>query len=490
MATKKILVDQDFNGNEIQNAVIQNLATAPSNPKTGQEYFNTTDNQKYIWNGTAWVSETSQGRVYSAGTGIDSTALSNGTIKTDATIAAKTDIGSGVLTIKRNSTTVGSFSANATSATTLTITVPTTAADVGAVPTSRTVNSKALSSDITLTASDVSAVPTSRKINGHTLTADVTLSASDVGALPDSTTIGSANLIIQRNGTGLGTFSANATSPTTVNISVPTTATDVGALPSSTIIGDGKAIFKKNGTAFATITANQTSTINIDYTVPTTVAELSDSSNYALKSDVASAVIPKGSISSVSNLPTLVADHRGWMYNFSAEFTTTSNFVEGSGKKYPAGTNVVVVEYTSGTYKYDVFAGFVDTTAYDNHIANTTIHVTATDKSTWNNKQDAISDLATIRSGASAGATAAQTYTATNPALTSTGGVCTWTVTHNLGDNMIASVYDATTGEEVIVAITKTSTAVATVKINSTSNITAGAYRIVVISYPGFYTEE
>ena len=36
-----------------------------------------------------------------------------------------------------------------------------TASDVGAVPTTRTVNSKALSSDISLTASDVSAVPTS-----------------------------------------------------------------------------------------------------------------------------------------------------------------------------------------------------------------------------------------------------------------------------------------------------------------------------------------
>lgn len=47
-------------------------------------------------------------------------------------------------------------------------------------------------------------------------------------------------------------------------------------------------------------------------------------------------------------------------------------------------------------------------TAYDTHIADTTIHVTSTDKSTWNAKQDAISDLATIRSGASLGATAVQ----------------------------------------------------------------------------------
>ena len=39
-------------------------------------------------------------------------------------------------------------------------TIPSTASDVGAVPTSRKVNNKALSSDITLSASDVSAIPT------------------------------------------------------------------------------------------------------------------------------------------------------------------------------------------------------------------------------------------------------------------------------------------------------------------------------------------
>lgn len=63
-----------------------------------------------------------------------------------------------------------------------------TASDVNAVPTTRTVNSKALSSNITLTASDVSAVPTTRKVNNKALSADITLTASDVGALADTYT--------------------------------------------------------------------------------------------------------------------------------------------------------------------------------------------------------------------------------------------------------------------------------------------------------------
>ena len=70
------------------------------------------------------------------------------------------------------------------------------AADVGAVPVSRTVNGKALSADITLgaedvgarasswtpTAEEVGAVPTTRTINSKPLSSDVTLSAGDVGA--------------------------------------------------------------------------------------------------------------------------------------------------------------------------------------------------------------------------------------------------------------------------------------------------------------------
>ena len=51
----KYLVNLDLSQNELQNAKIQNLATAPSTPVKGQIYFNTASNKYFGYNGTKWV---------------------------------------------------------------------------------------------------------------------------------------------------------------------------------------------------------------------------------------------------------------------------------------------------------------------------------------------------------------------------------------------------------------------------------------------------
>ena len=64
---KNFLTDINLSQNELLNAVMQNLTTAPQNPKVGQLYYSTTDKIMYQWDGTEWKPV---GKVYIHGNGI------------------------------------------------------------------------------------------------------------------------------------------------------------------------------------------------------------------------------------------------------------------------------------------------------------------------------------------------------------------------------------------------------------------------------------
>lgn len=69
-----------------------------------------------------------------------------------------------------------------------------------------------------------------------------------------------------------------------------------------------------------------------------------------------------------------------------------------------------------------------------------------------------------------------------NTALTPSGGVATWTVTHTLGTkDVITALYEVSTGSRVIADVTISSTTQIVVKINASSAIAANTYKIVVI---------
>jgi len=66
------LTDINLNKNELQNAVIQTLATAPSSPAEGQIYYDSSvgDKQIYVYNGSAWISVGGDITGVTAGTGL------------------------------------------------------------------------------------------------------------------------------------------------------------------------------------------------------------------------------------------------------------------------------------------------------------------------------------------------------------------------------------------------------------------------------------
>jgi hypothetical protein len=381
--SKKVLVNLDMNQNEIQNAVAHNLASAPANPVKGQEYFNTADGQKYIYNGSSWVNETAQGTTYNAGTGIDSTALGNGTIQVATTIASKTDIGNGTLTIQRNGSAIGSFKANATSASTINISVPTTATEVGALPSSTKYGAAFIAS---LNTTDYKLTMTLKDQNGNALgtaqVVDFPIESVVVGGSYDS-----ANkkivLTLQNGNT----------------IDVP--------------VGDLVAGLQSEITSSNMLDADLVD----DSTSAHKFVSTSEKATWNAKQDALTA----GSNISING------------NTISATNTTYSN---GSG-----------LSLTGTTFSVD------------------------------------FTTVATAAQGAKAD-TAVQVYSTSNPALTASGGVCTWTVTHNLGSRKVeVKVYEISTWEEVITSVALASTNAVTVKLNSTSNITAGTYQVVVAGH-------
>lgn len=92
--------------------------------------------------------------------------------------------------------------------------------------------------------------------------------------------------------------------------------------------------------------------------------------DYATKEEMTAAVDAKvsstykaGGSTAFADLPELSEANLGTVVNITDAFTTTDSFVEGAGKTYAAGTNVAIVK-SGEAYKYDVLAGFVDLSGY------------------------------------------------------------------------------------------------------------------------------
>lgn len=141
--------------------------------------------------------------------------------------------------------------------------------------------------DFTLTeingALEVTAVD--KPITVPTKTSDL---QNDSGFITNSA-IGNGTLSIKKNGTAVGTFTANQVENADIDITVPTKTSDLtndSGFISQAAIGNGTLKIQKNGVDIGTFTANQNTDITANIIIPTKISELQNDSNFITNTNI------------------------------------------------------------------------------------------------------------------------------------------------------------------------------------------------------------
>ena len=186
-------------------------------------------------------------------------------------------------------------------------------------------------------------------IEGHELASGNQTAASLGLATPSDISTATADMATQTWVTEKGYQNS-----TQVQQAITTATTDMAT--QTWVTGQGYATTSALTSATADM-ATQTWVEGKGYATTTNV-------NTLISQAVSTVYTPKGSLADISTLGTLSTSGKiGDVYNISSEFTTTADFIEGAGKTYPAGTNIVLVEVEEAK-KWDVLAGSVDLSAY------------------------------------------------------------------------------------------------------------------------------
>jgi hypothetical protein len=281
--------------------------------------------------------------------------------------ATQPTVGNATLTIQKNGTSAGTFTANATSNKTINITVPTTAADVSALPASTKYGA---SISVSLNTTDYKMTTTLKDQDGNTLgTAQVidlplesvvvngsydatnkkivlTLQSGSTIDIPvadlvaglqseiTSTNKLASDLVDDTNQTHKFMTSAEKTKlsgiaagaevnvqsdwdqttttaddyiknkPTLATVATSGSYNDLSNKPTIPTVNNATLTIQKNGTTVKTFTANASTNVTANITVPTKTSDITNDSNFVASGDLA-AVATSGSYNDLSNKPTI-----------------------------------------------------------------------------------------------------------------------------------------------------------------------------------------
>lgn len=469
---QKYLTNLDLNQNELQNAVVQNLASAPGSPVAGQLYFDTNGSLNHIkvYNGTGW-DDLTEGDIsgVTAGTGLAGGGTSGTvTLNIDTTGVTAASYGSStaipVLTINAQ----GQITAASTASITTTLSI----AGDGA-----TSDSVALATDTLTFAGDTGITAT---VASDTVTIDLDDTAVTTGSYGAADTVSTFTVDQQGRLTAAGQtsisilssqvsdLSSNTVSSLTgtaneVEVSASTGAVTVG-LPNDVIIGNDLTVTNDltvsgNLTVTGTSTTVDTATLTVED--PLIILGSNNDTTDAVDIGFYGLYDTSGSQDLYAGL-FRDADDSGKFKLFVDSQTAPTTTVDTAATGYTIGTLVANVE--GGT------------------VSGLTSDIAVVDGGTGASTETNARTNLGVSTGTPTTSTSTLARIAAQDCAASSGSTSTTTVTHNFGTkDVIVQVFDASTGSTVVGDVARSTTNAVTVTLNG-SSITAGDYRIVVTS--------
>ena len=488
----QFLTNLNLLSNEIQNAVIQVLATSPTTGKIGQIYYNSADKALMQYDGTEWKKV---GVVYQQGsttgaviTGLDDTGNVTTTNVTGLTLTGYTPVEGGYVTagmslqeamqamdtaIKNAVAGGGEVNQNAWSK----ISIP--AQSTAATAVAGQAEDVVLSSDAKV---DTFVLKTGNKwvdINGSGKTVNIghNLSGVTSGTYGDGTHI--SKVVVDEAG--------HVTSAEQVAITFPEVKVPVYDIVKDTDSGDYAAIYHltKDGT-------NTGVAINIPKDLFVKEGKVVDNPSGQPAGKYIELTLQNQTNPIYINVADLVdAYTSGNGITISATNEVSAKVVAANGLS--VGTSGIAMALASGTANGAMSsAQFTKLGGIDEGATKDTITLNGTATKTPSfyaptTGGTAGQQLVSGGNGAPVwknAPTILKKYTATNGAITAVGGAYTWTITaatHGVTTPATVQLFEVASNEQVIANVTIAENGNVTITINGTGSLAAGTYRAVII---------
>lgn len=422
--SRKFLTNIDLNKNQLLNAVVQNLSSAPSEPVAGQIYYNTTSNVYEVYNGTAFVSFLPSGSSLAAIAAANASAgsitassqkitnLADPTEAQDAATKAYVDAARTGLDVK----------ASVRAATTADITLSGTQTIDGVV---------LIAGDRVLVKNQSTASE-----NGIYVVAASTWARATDADTSTKVTSGMFTFVAE------GTANDNAGFVLTTNdpITLDTTNLVFAQFSGAGSIDAGDGLTKSGNTINAVGTSDRI-----------TVA--------ADSIDIASTYVGQSSITTLGTVTTGTWNGTAIaVANGGTGATSLTGFLVGNGTSAVTASATIAGSAISGDITGNA-ANVTGTVAVANGGTGGTTAATAKTNLGFTTK-----------------------FAVNNPEIEPSSGIATFTVTHNLGtSDVLVSLKDVGTSELVEADIVITSNDVVTISWNAATTVAAASYRAVVI---------